>query len=137
MPFKDFDFGINACKSLHIKGFFKCLTAVAKYDTAKICCAPATVRQSRAGIDLARIHRVFKCDYRRFVKGTVPAYELNSCAAQRYNFFSPRPRVVFFHLFLRGSRAAFFLPIKNHFNSACKAERCIAKPARIKIAARL
>jgi hypothetical protein len=95
------------------------------------------VRQSRAGIELARIPQIFKHDSRHFVKGTVPGCELNNCAAQRYNFISPRPRVVFFHLFLRGSRAAFFLPVKSHFNLVCATKRCIAKAARIKILARV
>ncbi|WP_143189232.1 hypothetical protein [Paraburkholderia lycopersici] len=74
----------------------------------KIRCVLATVRQIRAEIAIARMSVFFKYDSRCFVEGTVPDPGLNSSVTRRYNFFSPRPRVVFFHLFLRGSRAAFF-----------------------------
>jgi hypothetical protein len=81
------------------------------------------VRQSRAGLGLAKDSGFFKRDSRRLVKGTLPDCELKARAAPRYNFFSPRPRVVFFHLFLRGFRAAFFFVRENHLNHEMPRER--------------
>jgi hypothetical protein len=123
MLFANFDFRINARKLLHIKRFLKRLNGASKCDGRDICCLLATVRQSRTGLDLAQDPHYFKRDSRRLVKGTLPDYGLNVSVAPRYNFFSPRPRVVFFHLFLRGSRAAFFFGRENHINSGARCER--------------
>ena len=94
------------------------------------------MRKTRAGAGLARIQQFFKRDSCRLVKGTVPDHGLNTRTERRYNFFSPRPRVVFFHLFLRGSRAAFFLPAENHFKLMRAAEWCVAENAMINVAGR-
>ncbi len=52
---------------------------------------------------------IFAFDLTRLLKGCLPVRGLGGFTLWRYNLLAPRPRVVYFHLSLRGLRAAFFV----------------------------